>query len=90
MEQALLGKIDAALAEIRPMAEKSFEPAVSIERQLAWCRTFLLGSAGEIRPGPFSMGLIAVREFDMYGDRPELAALINDIQRAMQAMLGLR
>ena len=90
MEQALLGKIDTALAEIRPMADKSFEPAVSIERQLAWCRAFLLGSAGDDRPGPFSMGLIAVREFDMYGDRPELAALINEIQRSMQATLSRR
>lgn len=90
MEQALLEKVDAPLAEIHPMAEKSFEPAMSIEHQLAWCRTFLLGGAGEDRPGAFSMGLIAVREFDMYGDRPELAALINDVQRAMQAMAGPR
>lgn len=87
MKQALLQQIDAALAQIRPMAEKSFEPAVSIERQLAWCRRFLMGSTGEDRPGPFSMGLIAVREFDMYGDRPELSTLINEIQRSMQKKL---
>jgi hypothetical protein len=90
MEEVLLAKIDAALADICPMAAQSFEPAVSIERQLRWCRNFVLGNAQEERPGPFSMGLIAVREFDMYGDRPELAALINDVQRLMQAKVGQR
>lgn len=90
MDKALLEKIDAALAEIRPLAAQSFEPAVSIERQLGWCRNFVLGSSQEDRPGPFSMGLIAVREFDMYGDQPELAALINDVQGLMQAKLGQR
>jgi hypothetical protein len=90
MEEALLEKIDAALAEIRPMAAQAFEPAASIERQLAWCRNFVLGGPQEDPPGPFSMGLIAVREFDMYGDRPELAALINDVQRLMHAKLGKR
>ena len=88
MDKAILEKIDAALAEIRPMAAQSFEPAVSIERQLGWCRNFALGISQEDRPGPFSMGLIAVREFDMYGDRPELAALINEIQRIFQEKLG--
>ncbi|UVH59265.1 immunity protein Tsi6 family protein [Variovorax paradoxus] len=88
MKEALLEKIDAALAEIRPMAAQSFEPAISIERQLRWCRNFVLGGSQNDRPGSFSMGLIAVREFDMYGDRPELAALINDVQGLMQAKLG--
>ncbi|MCR6475174.1 hypothetical protein NU688_03310 [Variovorax sp. ZS18.2.2] len=90
MEEELLEKIDAALADIRPMAAQSFEPAVSIERQLTWCRNFVLGHPQENRPGPFSMGLIAVREFDMYGDRPELATLVNDVQNLVQAKLGLR
>jgi len=90
MDKALLEKIDAALADICPMAAQSFEPAVSIERQLTWCRNFVLGNAPEDRPGLFSMGLIAVREFDMYGDRSELAALVNDIQDLVQARLGLR
>lgn len=88
MEKALLDKIDAALAEIRPMAAQSFEPAINIERQLGWCRNFVLGRAQADRPGPFSMGLIALREFDMYGNRPELSALINDVQGLMQEKLG--
>lgn len=90
MNEALLDKIDVALADISPMAARSFDPAVSIERQLVWCRNFVLGGSQEDRPGPFSMGLIAVREFDMYGDRPELAALINEVQGLVQAMLRLR
>lgn len=89
-EEELLENIDAALADICPMAARSFEPAVSIERQLRWCRNFVLGNSQEDRPGPFSMGLIATREFDMYGDRPELATLINDVQDLVQAKLGLR
>jgi hypothetical protein len=30
------------------------------------------------------MGLIAVRELDMYGSQPELARLVNAIQEAME------
>ncbi|RZJ58573.1 MAG: hypothetical protein EON49_13885 [Acidovorax sp.] len=87
MDEELLQKIDAALAEIRPMAAQAFAPAASIERQLAWCRNFVLDRPREDPPGPFSMGLIAVREFDMCGDRPELAALVNDVERLVQAKI---
>jgi hypothetical protein len=41
-----------------------------------------------LMPGPFSMALIAVREFDMYGDDPDLAALIGKVQRVMEARLS--
>ena len=88
MDDPLLAKIDAALAEIRPMAAASFEPAASIERQLDWCRAFVEGRPAEPRPGPFSMGLIAVREFDMYGDRPELSDLVDEIQRLVETRLA--
>lgn len=88
MDKTLLELIDAALHEIQPMAALSFDPAVSIERQLLWCRNLELGFANESKPGPFSMGLIAVREFDMYGDQPELASLINEVQRLVEAKLG--
>ena len=63
------------------MAEAGWAPAHSIERQLRWCRAFALGERREERPGPFSMGLIATREFDMWGNEPELASLINEVER---------
>ncbi|GJG98517.1 hypothetical protein [Cupriavidus pauculus] len=88
MENSLLELIDSALREIQPMAAQAFEPAVSIERQLNWCRSFECGLPIEPAPGPFSMGLIAVREFDMYGDMPELASLINKVQRLVEAKLA--
>lgn len=87
MNMTLLELIDDALHEIQPMAALPFEPAVSIERQLRWCRSFELGIPNAPKPGPFSMGLIAVREFDMYGSQPELAALINEVQRLVEAKL---
>jgi hypothetical protein len=34
------------------------------------------------------MSLIAVREFDMYGDKPELAALISKVQRLVEERLA--
>jgi hypothetical protein len=34
------------------------------------------------------MGLIATRELDMYGDRPELAELINRIQQEVERALA--
>lgn len=88
METSLLELIDAALREIQPLAAKAFPPAVSIERQLNWCRDFVCGLPCEPAPGPFSMGLIAVREFDMYGDMPELASLINKVQRLVEEKLA--
>jgi hypothetical protein len=88
MEKSLLMLIDQALAEIRPMADASFEPAVSIARQLQWSRDVELGLPTDARPGPLSMGLIAVREFDMYGDRPDLSALINKVQRLVEGKLA--
>jgi hypothetical protein len=87
MEDSLLPLIDEALREIQPMVDASFEPAVSIARQLNWCRNHELGLSTQPRPGPFSMSLIAVREFDMYGDRPKLSALVNKVQRLVEAKL---
>jgi hypothetical protein len=86
----LLASIDQALAQIRPMAAAGWEQAMSIERQLNWCRGALQGEAVERPPGPFSMGLIATREFDMYGSQPELASLIYAIERAMNDRLRRR
>jgi hypothetical protein len=85
MSEPLLQKIQLALQLIAPMADKGWPPAQTILRQLAWCEMSLLGRPAEPRPGPFSMGLIATRELDMYGDQPDLASLINDIQRTMES-----
>lgn len=87
MDEQLVEKIQRAISLIRPMAEKAWPPAQSILRQLKWCESFLAGRRTEPRPGPFSMGLIATREFDMYGDQPELARLVNEIQRAVEPLL---
>jgi hypothetical protein len=88
MHEDLLAKIDEALARVTPMAAAGWGPAISIERQLRWCRATLTGAAAEQAPGPLSMGLIATREFDMYGDEPDLAALINAVQYEIQAIIG--
>lgn len=88
MEKSLLELIDEAMKDIQPMAATAWEPAVSIGRQLEWIKLFALGLETGPRPGPFSMGLIAVREFDMYGDRPDLSARISEIQRRVEAKLA--
>ena len=88
MHVSLLNKAQAALAQVEPMAAQGWAPAESIARQLRWCVAFAAGEPREERPGPFSMGLIATREFDMYGDRPELASLINEVQREAEALLA--
>ncbi len=80
-DRVFLAKIDEALARIEPMAEAGWGPAESILRQLRWCRAFALGEPREERPGPFSMGMIATRNFDMWGNEPELASLINEVER---------
>lgn len=87
-DTTLLADIEAALAQITPMREAGWEPAQSMERQLNWCKAHLLHQPNEERPGPFSMGLMATREFDMYGNDPDLASLINRIQSEMNHRLG--
>lgn len=86
MNDPLLQKIQSALQLIVPMAEQGWPPAQTILRQLEWCRMLLMSLPVEPRPGPFSMGLIATREFDMYGDQPDLAEQINEIQKAMDSL----
>jgi hypothetical protein len=88
MNQHLFAKIQEALQRIEPMNEKGWPPAESIARQLRWCAAFVSGQQTEKRPGPFSMGLMATRELDMYGDQPDLATLINEIQREVESKLS--
>jgi len=72
METSLLELIDAALEEVRPMIALSFHM-----NQSSASNSCSSGAAGlrlglmKTKPGPVSMGLIAVREFDRNGDRPE-------------------
>jgi hypothetical protein len=80
----LLNKIDQALVSIEPNLISASANVGSIHRQLTWCRAQLTGQPSEPKQGPLTMGLIATREFDMWGDNPELASLINEIQRAFE------
>lgn len=80
----LLLKVDEALSAIGPMLTSTWPNLQSIHRQLMWCRAQISGEPSEPKPGPLTMGLIATREFDMWGDMPELAVLINQIQRAFE------
>jgi hypothetical protein len=84
MNPQLIQLTERALSQIEPMAAQDWAPAESIRRQLNWCLAFARGKEPKPAPGSFSMGLIATREFDMYGDQPELALLINQIQREVE------
>jgi hypothetical protein len=88
VNEHLLAMARQALAQIEPMEAQGWPPAQSIARQLRWCVAFASDQPREERPGPFSMGLIATREFDMYGDLPELASLINRVQEETERALG--
>jgi hypothetical protein len=84
MKTSLLDLATAALAQ----TEAGWAPAQGIERQLRWCVCFASNQPTEPRPGPFTMGLIATRELDMYGDQPELALLIKQVQEEIERVLG--
>jgi hypothetical protein len=91
MSDALTADVDRALEGLREAAAAgSCAPQVaeSLQRQLEWCRDYLSGLEVPKRPGPFSMGLLATRELDMYGDRPDLAALINAIEAQVHARMN--
>ena len=87
LHASLLTKAQTVLAQDEPMAPQGWGPTESSARQLRWCAAFAADEPREQRLGPFSMGLIATCEFDMYGDRPELASLINEVQRETEALL---
>jgi len=87
MNEHLAEMTRSALSQVEPMAEKGWAPAVSIARQLRWCLARSRGENAEPMPGPLSMGLIATREIDMYGNQPELAELICDIEREANRVL---
>ena len=88
MHPHLSAKARSALEQIERMEAAGWAPAQSIARQLPWCVAFASGLPCEERPGPFSMGLIATRELDMYGDRPALASLVNEVEREVEAAFG--
>lgn len=72
MQKSLLELIDAAREEVRPMIAISFHlnersASNSCSSGAAGLRLGLMRT----RPGLASMLLIAAREFDRYGDRPE-------------------
>ncbi len=69
------------------MASQNWAPAQSISTQLHWCLS-LANHQPTPSQGLLTMGLIATREFDMYGDNPALADLINDIQRQANYLLS--
>ena len=69
------------------MSARSWAHAESITRQLRWRVAFAANETCEERLGPFSLGLIATRELDMYGGQPELASLINEVQREAEDLL---
>jgi hypothetical protein len=88
MNESLTAKVKQALIQIEPMAVQNWPPAQSIARQLNWCLALANNESREPMPGPLTMGLIATREFDMYGDNPELAQLINEVQYEANKLLA--
>ena len=81
----------AALAQVERAGDEGHAVVTTLRRQLEWCRAYVAtGREPEPRPGPFSMGLIATRQLDMYGAHPELADLINRVQYAVEARLNAR
>ncbi len=87
-DEELLLKIADALRGVEGAGGDLLPQTSSVKRQLLRCQAYLSAGAPPYEmPGPFSMGLIATREFDMYGDKPEPARLINEIEREMNERL---
>ncbi len=83
MHDEILSQIKEAQREIDAMVGPDTWNLKSIQRQLCWCRDMLEGREAEPPPGPLTMGLLATRELDMYGNLPELASCINAIEDTM-------
>lgn len=87
MHAELAEKARAALMLIEPLAAQGDEVAVSIERQLRWCLALARDERPAVPGGPFSMGLMATREYDMWGDQPEIARAVNAAEFIAAPML---
>lgn len=64
-------------------------PIDSILRQLDWGRGKLLGERVGKRPGPFTMGFIALRELDDFPEASERVLLIESELEAREAVVVL-
>ena len=80
-KEKLLKDIDALLARLSDYRRSGLYQSESICIQLEWCKDRLSGKLDEAAPGPLTMGLIATREFDMWGSEPELAEEVNRIEK---------
>ncbi len=85
--EELLSRIEEALAGVEQEGGDAFPPMASVKRQLLWCRAYLRGEPAGDPPGPFTMGTIAMRELDIYGDNPDLALEVYQIENEMNALL---
>lgn len=83
-DKELLAEIEVARQSLSTRAQSP--PFDSILRQLDWGRRKLLGEEVEPKPGPFTMGLIAVRELDGF---PEVADHIFLIESELVARESL-
>lgn len=77
----VLAQIDEALQRLAEYRRQELFQAESISLQLEWCRGMLRGDEMPDPPGPLAMGIQATREFDMWGNEPDLARMINEIER---------
>lgn len=85
--EELLSRIEEALAGVEQEGGDAFPPMAGVKRQLLWCRGYLRGEPVGEPPDPFTMGTIAMRELDIYGDNPDLALEVYQIENEMTAML---
>jgi hypothetical protein len=88
--EELLRRIEEALEGVEQEGGDAFPPMASVKRQLLWCRGYLRGEGPGARPGPFTMGSIAMRELDVYGDNPDLALEVYQIEGEMRSLLDGR
>lgn len=85
--EELLRRIEEALEGVEQEGGDAFPPLASVKRQLLWCRAYLRGEERDGRPAPFTMGATAMRELDLYGDNPDLALEIYEIEGEVEEMI---
>jgi hypothetical protein len=80
-KEQVLSKITEALNLLRADAESRLYSAKDISEQLMWCQKKLLGQPVTPGSAKLTMGFMATREYDMWGNEPRIAALVNEIER---------
>ncbi len=78
-----LSEVDKAIHLIEPWVERRVPFALSMQKQLEWCRLKLSGYAPNDKPAEISLVKLAEKEFDEWNGKNKLLEILGAIEQAV-------